>query len=712
MTIRLAPKYRHRNPLKFPLRKRLRAWGNPRWQAGLAAAVALIFLLTTWSFASRWYAERLLVEQRAEVVGELSARGSALTSVLSRRLARLQGLHAYVQTEGSSADFGQKYEQFAGDLYDSSRGIRNLAVAPGGEVQYVYPLEGNESVLGYRPLEDPRPDVVADVQRAIETQQIIISGPIELVQGGLGLIARQAVYQEGLYWGLVNVVIDIPPLISEAGIEGETNRLEYALRDDQGRIFHGSADVFDKSPIITQIILSEGYWELASAPRDGWLALIGQPLLLVRLGSLITIALLTSLVYLTVNRQARLATAVEQRTTELSAVNAQLEQRVEERTLELTMLLNISRSIASTWQIEVLLDQVLFNLLSVVDYTGGAVLTLEDGVFTIYAYQGPYPQESMLQRQYAFDNMIARRLLEEQKPVLIPDVSDTSAMAVSFRQATGLDPKKTKYIRSWMGIPLIVKEQVIGLLALHHRRPAVYSQHDADFAMAFANQVAVAIENARLYEKSQTLAILQERQRLARELHDSVSQALYGISLGTRTARTILERTATDAKAKEALGEPLDYVLSLAEGGLAEMRAMIFELRPESLASEGLVAALSKQAAALHARHHIEVTISLAEEPDAPLPIKEALYRVTQEAFHNIVRHAQASQVSITLSRDNGQLFLEVRDDGRGFDPAGNFAGHLGLRSMRERVEQLQGTLVIESAPGQGTRITATTPVS
>ena len=465
MTIRLVPKTIHRNPIKFPPRKRLRAWGSPRRQAMLAAVMALVLLLTAWSFASRWYAERLLVEQRAEVGGELSARGSALTSVLSRRLARLQGLHAYAQTEGLSADFGQKYDQFAADLYASSRGIRNLAVAPGGEVQYVYPLEGNESVLGYRPLEDPRPDVVADVQRAIETQEVTISGPIELVQGGLGLIARQAIYQEGFYWGMVNVVIDIPPLINEAGIEGETNRLEYALRDDQGRIFHGSPKVFDRNPIISQIVLPEGYWELASVPREGWAALIWQPLLLARLGSLVTIGLLTSLVYLAVNRQARLATAVAQRTVELSAANAQLEQRVEERTQELTMLLNISRSMASTLQIEALLDQILFKLLSVVDYTGGAVLTLEDGIFTIYAYQGPYPQESMIKRQYAFDNIIGHRLVEERKPVLIPDVSDKSSLAVSFRQATGLDPDRTKYIRSWMGIPLIVKEEVIGLLA-------------------------------------------------------------------------------------------------------------------------------------------------------------------------------------------------------------------------------------------------------
>jgi signal transduction histidine kinase len=156
-------------------------------------------------------------------------------------------------------------------------------------------------------------------------------------------------------------------------------------------------------------------------------------------------------------------------------------------------------------------------------------------------------------------------------------------------------------------------------------------------AMAIANQAAVAIENARLYEQAQALAVLEERQRLARELHDSVSQALYGISLGAHTARTLLERDPGK------LAEPLGYVLSQAETALMEMRALIFELRPESLETEGLVAALSRQAVALHARHGIEVSAELGDEPDLPLKVKQELYRFAQEALHNTVKHARAN---------------------------------------------------------------------
>jgi signal transduction histidine kinase len=230
--------------------------------------------------------------------------------------------------------------------------------------------------------------------------------------------------------------------------------------------------------------------------------------------------------------------------------------------------------------------------------------------------------------------------------------------------------------------------------------------------MAFANHVAVAIDNARLHEKSQRLAVLQERQRLARELHDSVSQALYGIALGTRTARALVSRTPITDQAKEQLNEPLDYVLSLSEGGLAEMRALIFDLRPESLENEGLVAALAKQAAVLQTRHQIQVSAHLtAEEPDAPMPVKEALYRVAQEALHNVVKHAGATTISLALSSENGQINLEICDNGCGFDVNGTFTGHLGLRSMRERVEQVGGRLTVISEPGQGTQITATAPL-
>jgi signal transduction histidine kinase len=197
--------------------------------------------------------------------------------------------------------------------------------------------------------------------------------------------------------------------------------------------------------------------------------------------------------------------------------------------------------------------------------------------------------------------------------------------------------------------------------------------------------------------QAQELAALQERQRLARELHDSVSQALYGISLGAHTAREAL-----DSDPEEAIA-PLEYVIALAEAGLAEIRALIFELRPESLATEGVIAALSRQVDVLRTHYKLTVDAQLGEEPTLSWEKKQALYRIAQEALHNIVKHADARTVLLRLSRQDGELVLEVCDDGKGFDPTEPFPGHLGLHSIQERAARLGGTCSIESAPSQGT---------
>jgi PAS domain S-box-containing protein len=257
-------------------------------------------------------------------------------------------------------------------------------------------------------------------------------------------------------------------------------------------------------------------------------------------------------------------------------------------------------------------------------------------------------------------------------------------------------------------MPLVSRDRALGVLNLYYLPGQDPGEDETVFLKAVADQTAVAVENARLFAAAQGKAALEERQRLARELHDSVSQALYGIGLGSRTARALLDREDSP----ERVAEWLEYVLSLAEAGLTEMRALIFELRPESLETEGLVAALEQQAAALEARHEIPIRAALGEEPDLPLETKEALYRIAQEALHNTVKHARASRAGMKLECDARGTALEFSDDGAGFDPEGDFSGHLGLKSMRERAARLGGTLRVESAPGEGTTIRVRIPPS
>ena len=248
------------------------------------------------------------------------------------------------------------------------------------------------------------------------------------------------------------------------------------------------------------------------------------------------------------------------------------------------------------------------------------------------------------------------------------------------------------------------REKVVGSITFYYLPEQEPSEDEKGFLQAVADQAAVAVENARLFSEARGKAALEERQRLARELHDSVSQALYGIALGLETARDLLPQNPVGA------AEPLDYAATLTEAGMTEMRALIFELRPESLETEGLVAALRKQAASVQQRHGIRIEAALAEEPAATLETKEALYRIAQEALHNTVKHARANNVKISLERHPGWIVLEVTDDGRGFDTRGDFSSSLGLKSMRERASRLGGSLSVESGPGQGACVLARLP--
>jgi signal transduction histidine kinase len=200
-----------------------------------------------------------------------------------------------------------------------------------------------------------------------------------------------------------------------------------------------------------------------------------------------------------------------------------------------------------------------------------------------------------------------------------------------------------------------------------------------------------------------------ERQRIARDLHDSVSQSLFSTTLHVRTAQRALEQQRLDIVGP--VGEELSEIGQLTRGALAEMRALILELRPGALAEEGLVAALGKQAAALSAREGLAIAV---DGPDADLPlgpeVEEQLYRLGQEALANVVKHARAGSATVRISADDDVVTMEVRDDGRGFDPAAVGPEHFGLRSMQGRVADLGGRLEITSAPGHGTVVRVEVP--
>ncbi|SDS53034.1 GAF domain-containing protein [Actinopolymorpha singaporensis] len=268
----------------------------------------------------------------------------------------------------------------------------------------------------------------------------------------------------------------------------------------------------------------------------------------------------------------------------------------------------------------------------------------------------------------------------------------------------GAGPGADRRTTALVCVPLMSRGVVLGVLCCLCPAGSYPGRRELAYLSMVAGKAAMTVDSSHLVASAQEKAAQEERQRLARELHDSVSQALYGIALGARTARESI------GQAPDRIDQPLAYVLQLAEAALADMRALIFELRPQALAEEGLVAALGKQLAAFRVRHGVRTRAVLGNEPAGAFKVKQTLYRIAQEALQNAAKHAQAHNVLVRLDASPTALTLEVADDGVGFDPGASYPGHLGLRSMRERVGELGGTLEIHSAPGKGTRIVARAP--
>ncbi|SEF12592.1 GAF domain-containing sensor histidine kinase [Streptomyces sp. Ag109_O5-10] len=275
----------------------------------------------------------------------------------------------------------------------------------------------------------------------------------------------------------------------------------------------------------------------------------------------------------------------------------------------------------------------------------------------------------------------------------------------------------------FLGLPIRDGDEVIGALFLANKlRPVEahpaqdacpepeggcgFTAEDEELLSILAQHAAIALTNARLYERSRELTIAEERSRLAHELHDAVSQKLFSLRLTAQAAAALVDRDPSRAK-----GE-LQQVAVLAAEAVDELRAAVVELRPAALDEDGLLATLRTQVQVLDRAHTARVTFAAAGFRALPAAQEEALLRVAQEALHNALRHSGAEHVDVTVNRRGGGAVLRVTDDGSGFDPhlTRRAGRHLGLVSMRDRASGVGGTLTVESAPGKGTTIEMEVP--
>ena len=256
-------------------------------------------------------------------------------------------------------------------------------------------------------------------------------------------------------------------------------------------------------------------------------------------------------------------------------------------------------------------------------------------------------------------------------------------------------------LTGFLGVPVKNGDDVLGIIFVANKRDGSFSAHDEELLTLFAAHAAIALTNARLYERSREVSVLEERARLARELHDAVSQRMFSIRAHARAAEVLVAKDPA-----RAAGE-LAAIAELGAQAHAELRAVIDGLAPPEL--DGLAESLRRYALLAGRAQGIEVRLTAAEVPELDPRVQAAAFRVAQEALHNALRHSGASVVSVTLSRTRSRVILEVADDGTGFDP-GLASGGLGLASMRERAAAVGGVLRVTSAPGAGTRVRLAVP--
>ncbi len=444
-----------------------------------------------------------------------------------------------------------------------------------------------------------------------------------------------------------------------------------------------------------------------------------------------------------------LAAQFNRMSAQLRASYTELENRVAERTRVLSALIDIAAAVNRSLDLEETLTHSLEKTLQILDIEAGGIYLLDgDGTELRLAVHRGYPTTLVAQMDHlplgeGFNGFVAQQCC----PLVVDEIALDARLARPAVIQAG--------VRSLVSVPLHSKEKLMGTLFATTYTPRNFSAEDINLLTSIGYQVGVAIENALLYRQAQQLAALEERSRLARELHDSVTQALYSqILLVEGWKQMVRNGELTD------LTEPLEELGLVNKQAIKEMRLLVYELRPPDLEKEGLVGALHKRLNAVEKRAGVEARlITEGILADLPVELEENLYRIAQEALANALKHAAAQQVLVRLSADPGQVTLEITDDGCGFDPAifssgfnsglnsgrMNTAtpvsrvydagtahavaapersnsqapsdeavdnGGMGLINMRERTEKLKGVFTLESAPGQGVKIRVEIPIA
>ncbi|MEM7344657.1 MAG: histidine kinase [Chloroflexota bacterium] len=377
--------------------------------------------------------------------------------------------------------------------------------------------------------------------------------------------------------------------------------------------------------------------------------------------------------------------------------NANLEQQIQVKHRELSALYEVSAVTSQFVKLEEMLTQALDRTLAALNSHIGLIHILEaplddeeGAAMRLAVHRGLAPQIQAKLDPMPIDRGLGARIIQQRTPVYVPRLTDPSADSEA-QDLTALFA------------PLRADGQVKGIFGLLRDAQQSFTADEVSLVSTVADQIGLVVESGRLRRVAEQTAILEERQRLARDLHDSVTQSLYGLIVTTEIIELQLEQADYSS-----VSQQVDRIADMARQSLKEMRLFIHQLRPPILEEEGLIAALHQRLAAVEGRADINtrlVSDNIERLPDA---IEEAFYHITQEGLNNTLRHAAAQQVTIRLSRTETTVTLEITDNGRGFDRDVIERGGSGLTNMQTRAEQLGAAFDLSSTPGVGTRVTVT----
>ena len=379
--------------------------------------------------------------------------------------------------------------------------------------------------------------------------------------------------------------------------------------------------------------------------------------------------------------------AIEQNSAreEIQLAYQTLEQRVRERTRELQVLLDFAAATNSSLSMDTMLKTVLERLVHLIQAERVAVM-LRDSISKQLEVRAYSPDSTAKPEELLKLNLAGESVINTGKVVKPENLPNPAVL-----------------------LPLRTRGEVIGALGILVRRGDKLNEDSFPLYQSIADRLAIAVENATLYQQAEINATMTERNRLARDLHDAVTQTLFSANLIADVIPDIWQQDPAEGQ------RLLDEVRQLNRGALAEMRTLLLELRPKSLQEAQLEHLLHQLAEASMGQLGVPVTVNIEGLCQLPPKAKIVMYRVAQEALNNIIKHAQASHVMINLFCSEAAadqctqgLKLSIADNGRGFDPASVPADHLGLRIMRERVESIGGEFTIQSQLGEGTRVSVT----